>query len=301
VPTWSGKTRGGISGYKLFVFFIKHFGLSFAYFILRFVIIYFLLFSPKSVRIIFNYFHRILKFGFLKSCVRVCENYFLFGQVLIDKLTMLSRCKTKLTFEFEGEEYLRKMADNNTGGLLISAHIGNFEIAGHLLKRLYSRINIVMLEAEHKQIKEYLSGIFKENNVNIISIKNDFSHIYEINNAFKNREIVCMHGDRFVEGSKTVTTSFLGQESIFPCGPFYLAQKYNIPVSYVFAMKDNKYHYHFYASPLKSYYQQHLNLQKRNQTVLAIIKDYIYEFERIIHKYPEQWFNYYEFWVKEKQ
>jgi predicted LPLAT superfamily acyltransferase len=214
---------------------------------------------------------------------------------------MLSGCKTKLTFEFEGEEYLRKMADNNTGGLLISAHIGNFEIAGHLLKRLYSRINIVMLEAEHKQIKEYLSGIFKENNVNIISIKNDFSHIYEINNAFKNREIVCMHGDRFVEGSKTVTTSFLGQESIFPCGPFYLAQKYNIPVSYVFAMKDNKYHYHFYASPLKSYYQQHLNLQKRNQTVLAIIKDYIYEFERIIHKYPEQWFNYYEFWVKEKQ
>lgn len=300
MSTWSGKTRGGISGYKFFVFSIKHFGLSFAYFILRFVVVYFLLFSHKSIRATFYYFHRILKFNFLKSCVSIYKNYFLFGQVLIDKLTLLSGQKTKITFKFEGEEYLKEMVDKKTGGLLISAHIGNFEIAGQLLKRLNTRINIVMFEAEHQRIKEYLSDIFKENNVHIISIKNDFSHIYEIKNAFENKEIVCMHADRFVEGSKTISTSFIGKECALPVGPFYLAQKYNIPVSFVFAMKEKKFHYHFYASPLKSYYQQQLNLKKREQETQIIIKDYVSELEKIIHQYPEQWFNYYEFWGKEK-
>jgi predicted LPLAT superfamily acyltransferase len=299
VSSWSGKTRGGISGYKFIVFSIKHFGLSFAYFILRFIVIYFLFSSAKSIRFTFYYFHSILKFNFLKSLLSIYKNYFLFGQILIDKLTLLSGFNTKFSFQFEGEEYLKEMAEKRTGGLLISAHIGNFEIAGQLLERLNTRINIVMYEAEHQHIKEYLSNIFKENNVHIISIKNDYSHIYEINNAFENKEIVCMHGDRFVEGSETIATSFLGKECRFPSGPYYLAVKYNVPVSYVFAMKEKKSHYHFFATPLKSYYQEKLNIQKRKRAVEYIIRDYISELEKIIYQYPEQWFNYFDFWKRD--
>ena len=65
--------------------------------------------------------------------------------------------RSKFTFDFEGEDHLRKMASENTGCLLISAHIGNFEMAGHMLERLESRVNILMLDAEHQQIKNYLN------------------------------------------------------------------------------------------------------------------------------------------------
>jgi len=296
VSSWSGKTRGGIAGYKTFVFFIKKFGLSFAYFILRFVIIYFFLFSQKSIRFTYSYFRQILKYNFFKSCVRIYKNYFLFGQILIDKISLLAGFTTKLSFTFDGEENLREMVEKNTAGLLISAHIGNFEIAGHLLKRLNTKVNIIMFEAEHRQIKEYLSNIFKENNVHIISISNDLSHIYEIKNAIENKELICIHGDRFVEGSKTISSSFMGKEAMFPAGPFYLAMKYDIPVSYVFAMKEKKFHYHFYASPLKKYFQHQLNLKKREQSIISIISDYTSELESMLHQYPDQWFNYYNFW-----
>ncbi|MDD5570077.1 MAG: acyltransferase [Bacteroidales bacterium] len=296
---WKGKTRGSVLGYKIFVAILKYLGLPFAYFLLRFVVIYYLLFSPKSIRALFFYFRSVLRLSIIGSFVNICRNYYLFGQILLDKVAMMAEFKTNFTFDFDGEEHLRKMVENNTGGILISAHIGNFEIAGHLLNRLNTKINIVMLDAEHKKIKEYLSGYFKRNNVNIIAIKDDFSHIYEINKAIENKEIICMHGDRFVSGSKNLTAVFFEKEAGFPNGPFYLAVRYNVPVSFVFAMKENKNHYHFYASSLKYYGAQNMNRKNRDEHIKTIISEYISELEKIIRKYPTQWFNYYNFWEEE--
>lgn len=297
MSSWSGKTRGGIIGYKIFVFTIQHLGLSFAYFLLRFVVIYFILFSRKSFFSTFRYFHKILNYNSFKSFFKIFRNFYIFGQILIDKTALLAAFNNKFTFNFDGEEHLLKMVESKAGGLLISAHIGSFEIAGHLLtSRLHSKINIVMYEAEHQQIKDFLSNILEKGNVNIISIKDDFSHIYEISNAIKNKELVCIHGDRFMDGSKTIKASFFNREALFPNGPFYLAIKFNVPVSIVFAMKERKKHYHFYASPLNYYYQPKLNLTKKDDSTRAIIHDYVRELEAILLKYPEQWFNYYDFW-----
>lgn len=300
MPSWSGKTRGGKTGYKIFALSIKHLGLPFAYFILKLVVGYFFIFSPKSVKATFHYFHRVFKYGKFKSIKKIFKNYYIFGQTLIDRLAHMAAYKTKLTFDFDGEDHLRKMADDKTGGLLISAHIGNFEIAGHLLKRLNVRANLLMLNAEHQRIKEFQKNIFKETAVNIITIQNDYSHIFEIKKACENKEIVCMLGDRFIEGSKTISAKFLNNEAMFPTGPFYMAMKYNVPVSFVFGMKEKKYHYHFYASQPKNYFQPQLNLKNRDQSIAAIINDYISELEKVLRKYPEQWFNYYDFWKEGK-
>lgn len=295
MSSWKGKTRGGLFGYKFFISILKYSGLTVAYFFLRFVVIYFFLFSPKSFRFSLFYFNKVLHYNFFNSFIKIYKNYFVFGQVLLDKIAILAGFKTNLTFEFDGENHLRKMVTGNTGGLLISAHVGNFEIAGFLLKRLNTKINIVMYDAEHTRIKDYLSNILNNQNVNIIVIKNDFTHIFEINKALNNKELVCIHGDRFVQGSKTLSCDFLDKKALFPTGPFYLSVKFNVPVSFVFAMKDTKSHYHFYATPSKKYeYPQ--NLEKRNTVLKEIIKQYITELEKIIYKYPEQWFNYYDFW-----
>jgi predicted LPLAT superfamily acyltransferase len=196
------------------------------------------------------------------------------------------------------EQYLRKMVDEHTGGLLISAHAGNFEMAGNMLERLNTRVNIIMVDSEHEKIREYLSSVTRRN-FNIIVIRDDNSHIYEINRAFSEKEIVCIHGDRFVRGSKKMAARFLGGNAFFPTGPFYLALKFGVPVSFVFAMKESKDHYHFYASPPELYEKQGIP-GKRDQIILVIIKHYICQLEKIIRKYPSQWFNYYNFWESDE-
>jgi predicted LPLAT superfamily acyltransferase len=295
VASWKGQSRGNLLGYKIFVTLLKNFGLKPAYFLLRFVALYFFLFSPSSFRNIYQVYRRRLKFGFFRSIVFVYRNYFVFGQVLLDKTATLAGFRSKFTFDFDGEQYLRRMAAGNTGCLLISAHLGNFEMAGHMLERLESRVNIIMLDAEYQRIRNYLSTVTQKS-FHVIAIREDNAHVFEINTALENREILCIHGDRYLEGNKTIEFEFLGKIARFPTGPFYLAMKYGIPVSFVFAMKEGKSHYHFYATPPK-YYNQQGNMAQRDEMLRTIIHDYKNEVEQKLRQYPEQWFNYYDFWA----
>lgn len=296
---WKGKTRGGLTGYKIFIAVLKYLGLPFAYFLLYFVALYFFIFSPESFRNTFYFYSKRLGFGPLKSIFSVYRNYYLFGQVILDKTASMGGFSSKFSFDFEGEDHLRKMVSKGTGGLLISAHIGNFEMAGHMLERLDAKVNILMLDEEHRKIKEYLSS-FTHKSFSIIPVRDDQSHIFGLSEALKNREIVCMHGDRFMPGSKTISVSFLGKEAKLPSGPFYLAMKYGVPVSYVFAMKDNRSHYHFYATPPVFYAHQSTSAG-RDEMIRKIITDYVSAVEDKIHKYPLQWYNYYDFWGIEQK
>jgi predicted LPLAT superfamily acyltransferase len=296
VASWKGRTRGGIVGYRIFITVLKYLGLPFAYFLLRFVAFYFFIFAPASFRNICYFYHRRLGFGRFKTVLAVYRNYYIFGQVILDKLATMGGFGAKFSFHFDGENHLRQMVNDKSGGLLISAHIGNFEMAGHMLERLETKVNIIMLDAEHQKIKDYLSA-FTHKSFHIIPIAEDNAHVYEISEALKNHEIVCMHGDRFMQGSKTLTCEFLGETASFPTGPFYLAMKYNIPVSFVFALKETSRHYHFYATPPK-YYAQQASLSKRDDMLRQIITNFTAAMEEKVRKYPYQWFNYYNFWEK---
>lgn len=292
MPSWEGKTRGGVLGYKIFVWTLKYPGITFAYFLLRFVVLYFVFTSGKAFSAIYGYFRSIHHYNPLKSLLSVFRNYYIFGQILLDKIALMAGFQAKFSFDFEGEEHLRKMQD---GGLLISAHIGNWEIAGQLLNRLNKRVNIILFDAEHRQIKGYLEEVMTDRNIHFIVIRDDYNHLMEIRNAFENKEIVAMHGDRFLEGNPTVTLPLMGKPALFPLGPVNLASRFNVPVSYVFAVKETKRHYHFYATPL-AFIPCSRNLQQRTAILSEAMRQYVSKLEEIVQRYPLQWFNYYDFW-----
>ncbi|MEI6456566.1 MAG: lipid A biosynthesis acyltransferase [bacterium] len=292
MSSWEGKTRGGVLGYRIFVWTLKHLGISFSYFLLYFVVTYFVFSSKKAFRAISVYFRQIHGYGRFRTLRSVFRNYYIFGQILLDKIAMLAGFQGRFTFDFDGEEYLRMM---NNGGLLISAHIGNWEVAGNLLKRLDKRIHILLFDAEHQRIKGYMTEVLTNRNVNFIVIREDFSHLFAIREALANGDIIAMHGDRFIEGNKTVSIDFMGRPALFPTGPVNMAAKFGVPVSYVFAVKETWKHYHFYATPLLMV-EYPGNIQKRELSLRSAVEKYVQALEKIVRKYPLQWFNYYDFW-----
>ena len=291
MPAWQGRSKGTPLGYRIFVWVLKTWGVLPAYFLLRFVALYYFFFSFKSSRQIYLLYRYKLGYSRLASVFKLYNNYYLLGQSIIDKVVLMSGIKNNFSFNFDGEENLLKIAGMQKGGILLSAHIGNWDVAGHLFTRLQTPINIVLYDGEHEQIKEYLEGVTGKRNVNIIVIKNDLSHIYAISDAFNKNELVCMHADRFLPGNKTLTADFLGQQAKFPMGPFLLAATFKVPVSFVFAAKESKLHYHFFASEIKDY----SNFGK-GQLMQEMLNDFAKEMESKLKLYPEQWFNYYNFW-----
>lgn len=291
MSAWHGKSKGTPLGYRIFVWVLKTFGVLPAYFLLRIVVLYYFFFSYKASRQIYLLYRHKLGYGRVTSLIKLYKNYFLLGQGIIDKVVLMSGIKNSFSFNFDGEDNLLKIAEMKKGGILLSAHIGNWDVAGHLFTRLQTPINIVLYDAEHEQIKKYLEGVTGKPNMKIIVIKDDLSHIYAISDAFTRNELVCMHADRFLPGNKTVTTDFLGQDAKFPVGPFLLAATFKVPVSYVFAVKETKLHYHFFASQIKDY-----SSLSKEKLIQEMLKDYANEMEIKLKKYPEQWFNYFNFW-----
>nr|WP_315223905.1 lipid A biosynthesis acyltransferase [uncultured Flavobacterium sp.] len=287
---WDGKSKGTVLGYRIFVFLIQKVGVTSAYFLLYFVASYYFLFLKKSNRAIFYYFKERLGFSYLKSKKMVFRSYYTFGQTIIDKISISAGMRNKFTYEFDGIEILKKLLAEKKGGVLISAHMGNFEIAEHFLGEidLDFQINLVTTDLEHSAIKNYLESIAKKPTVKFIIIREDLSHIFEINAALSNNELICFTGDRYFEGTKSLTDSILGEEAHFPAGPFLIASRLKVPVVFVYVMKEPKLHYHLYA--------REATVKHRDEK--ALLKEYIKSVESIVQKYPLQWFNYFDFWNK---
>jgi predicted LPLAT superfamily acyltransferase len=94
-----------------------------------------------------------------------------------------------------------------------------------------------------------------------------------------------------VEGNKSITGNFLGENAQFPIGPFVLAATFKVPVSFVFAFKETDRHYHLYASEIMEYAKG-----PRDVIMGQIFSDFLMQMETKVKQYPEQWFNYYNFW-----
>lgn len=277
MPSWEGKSKASPLGYRIFVWVLRTMGVTPAYGLLRVVAGWYFLFSKP---VLYRYFRDRIGYGRIRAVCALYRNYYAFGQTLIDKVVLMAGIPNKFTFDFDGEEHLRAMK----GGLLLSGHIGNWEIAGHLLQRLETRIHILMYDAEHERIKAYLTSVTGERRANIIVIKDDLSHIYAVSDALAAGDMVCIHADRFVDGAKSMKADFLGAPALFPVGPFQLAAALKVPVSFVYALKERPTHYHFFASaPM---------VRTRDE----LFVDFVGSMEKKVRQYPEQWFNYFNFW-----
>ncbi|KGO89662.1 LpxL/LpxP family acyltransferase [Flavobacterium suncheonense] len=285
---WDGKSKGTLLGYKIFVFCIQKLGIKAAYSVLIFVAFYYFLFERKSNQAAFYYFRNRLGYSYFKSKLMVYKSYYTFGQTLIDKTAISAGSRDKFTYEFDGVELLHQLLAEKKGGVLISAHVGNFEIAEHFFGEidLNCQINLVTTDREHSVIKEYLESVTQKSFIKFILIKDDLSHIFEINNALSNNELICFTGDRYFEGTKYMTEELLGQPAHFPAGPFLIASRLKVPVVFVYVMKEANLHYHLYA--------RMATVKQRDAQ--GLLKAYTTSVESILQKYPLQWFNYFDFW-----
>ncbi|ATN06914.1 lipid A biosynthesis acyltransferase [Chryseobacterium indologenes] len=287
---WKGKSKGTVAGYRIFVWCIRNIGIRSSYVVLYFVAAYYFLFQKKSNQYILYYFQKRLSYGYWKARRSILKSYFTFGKVLIDKTAISAGLREKYTYEFDGIENLRNLLAAKKGGVLISAHIGNFEIAEHFFADIDfdCQINLVTTDQEVTAIKEYLETVsVKKSNIKFIYVKEDMSHIFEINQALSNNELICFTGDRYFEGSKYLEADLLGKSAKFPAGPFLIASRLGVPVVYVYVMKEKNLHYHLYARVAQ-------NIKNRDSQ--GLLHSYVRNLETMIKKYPLQWFNYFDFW-----
>lgn len=282
--TWKGQSRGGKTGYCIFAWVLRHLGLGAAYTLLAFVVVYFIPFAPKGTSAAWRYSRKILNKNILQSTTFLFRSYFAFGKCIIDKFAINAGMTDSYEFEFESLEAFLDAFNAGKGLISIGAHFGNWA-AGAPFFRKYGVIpNIVMYDNEHQEIKKVL----EENKVsgheyNIIPVRPDsLDHVFGIMQALDRGELVSFQGDRYINSDKLIDREFMGHEAKFPAGPFLLASRMKSPVFFYLAirMPGRKYRFVFCEA----------------DKAKDIISQYVALLENYLGQYPEQWYNYYDFW-----
>lgn len=285
---WQGKSKGTLLGYKIFVFCIKKLGINVAYGVLILVSFYYFLTAWSSNRTLYYYLNKRQGFSVPKSIVMLYMSYHRFGQILIDKTAISVGLRNRFTYNFDGIDILKELLAEKKGAILISAHVGNFEVAEYFFADIdfECQINLITTDREHSFIKEYFDSISTKTNLNFIIVKEDMSHVFEINACLTNNEIICFTGDRYFSGSKVLNENFMGEDATFPAGPFSIASRMKVPVAYVYVMKERLKHYHLYTR----------RAEVKHRDAQHLLKSYCDSVTQIVKQYPLQWFNYYDFW-----
>lgn len=294
---WDGKAKGSALGNLIFRKIIETFGPFAAYALLGLVAWHYAIFDHAGIRALKKFRNNA---GFKHTNIfHLFRHFYSFGMVLIDKVAFSIKKNPPFKFTFINENMISEALAQGKGVILLSAHIGNWEIIGNLLSdRLSTHIYAVLLDNEKQEIKEVFKEVAKSRRFMTINMTNNILDvIIPIKEALKNNGIVCFLADRFISSSK-IKLHFFGEEAAFPTGPFEIAAITGAPILPVFSVKDSMTHFTAKSYPPITF--EGVTRSNRNECIKEAMKSFISNMEREAKKHPYQWFNFFDVWEGEK-
>ena len=287
---WMGSTFGNGWMHKNLIRILRVVDVRVLYLFSDIFIVPFCVVFSKIGKASYTFYRTRFHYGVLKACWMAYRNHCLFSQVVIDKFAMYAGVSFEV--QIEGTDYFKILEKKDEGFIQLSSHIGNYEIAGYSLNSTRKGIHAIVYPFEKESVMRGRNSMFTKTNVSMIELKPDMSHLFEIDEALCKGDIISFPADRHVEGTRCVTAVLLGDEAKFPQGPFSVAAMRGVEVLAVNVIKAGLKKYRIYLTPLA--YDKTL---PRKEQVGQLSRAYVAELERMVLRYPTQWFNFFDFWA----
>ena len=291
------KRRGNQLGFWCFRMLLKFLGLKGAYALLYLVCLHYLLFDKSAVLNALSYIRRRFpQGGFFKNRLEVYRLFISQGKQLIDRAAILSG-KNLFDIQLKGYEQLSSLlVDKNKSFVLLTAHVGNWQIALTTLKKMTKPVYLMMRPEDNAAVKKSLNIDAQNSFIKIISPEGYLGGVVEAMQVLKEGNIVSIMGDRKY-GFEALEVSFLKDRAYFPFGAFILAASSNCPIVVLLSAKlpGNK-----YIVDVSHILYPRYNSNKNKREQLNI---YVQEFSDILDeyvgKYPYQCFLFHNVWDKD--
>ncbi len=294
---WDGRTSSGF-GIRLMYWFFRVLGPLFVYTLLYPVVVYYFLTAGRHGRASRDYLRRVfpgargLKLLWLNYC-----HFLSFGRILVDRAYAFSGLHERFKFERENTEAFAQGLAQGKGLIVVSAHMGNWELAAHTLATLGKTvanvpINLVWFRNESGNQQKHLERVCGDQPYNIIDSRDPMQASIDMVAALKRGEIVAIHGDRYTGNSLRVP--FFGSEAAFPSGPYVIAANTGAPLVCVFANRLGSCRYSLRV--IGPRVLQYRSRRERNEDLKAWTAEYAANLEKRLREFPLQWLNFYEFW-----
>lgn len=199
--------------------------------------------------------------------------------------------KTKV--KIENWENIDKALAQGKGGIVISAHLGNWELGGILLGMLGNPVMAVALPHKERPVNDLFNHQREVKGMTVVSTNHAVRKCFE---QLKNNQMVALVADRDFSLSGEII-DFLGRKAFLPKGIAILSIKTGAPIVPVFLIREENNHFRL-AIHQPIFPDTVQNDAIEDAVIIKFIKKYIVIIEEQIRKYPTQWLMFREFWIK---
>jgi KDO2-lipid IV(A) lauroyltransferase len=177
------------------------------------------------------------------------------------------------------------------GVLLVTAHLGNWEVGGLMLAEVRQPIHVVLVPDIYPAVERARRRLHERAGVTEIPIDRSFGPTLAVMRALEKNGIVAMQGDRDFNNTG-IAVPFFGRDAFFPRGPFRVAMATEAVVlpAFIVRVPDGRY---------RAVVEEPLAIERGADREAALRENllrYVALLERYVRASPEQWYCFYPFW-----
>ncbi len=193
----------------------------------------------------------------------------------------------------ENSDYFTQASAGGKGVVVVTAHLGNWELGGVVIALSGYPFWAVALPHKNKKVDAFFNSQRASKGVRIIPLGRAVRMCLDL---LKENKFVALVGDRdFAE--KGIILDFFGKPAIFPAGPAAFALKTGAPILPGFMVRNSDDTFTLRMEPPIIPHPTGDN----DADMRALIGRYKLIFERYIREYPDQWYMFRRFWVSRGQ
>jgi Kdo2-lipid IVA lauroyltransferase/acyltransferase len=191
-----------------------------------------------------------------------------------------------------GAEHVERALASGRGVLLLTAHLGNWELGGYFLRELDAPMSVVYVRDQFADAESFRSFFRRNMDVDQIAIDpgGTLSSL-PVLRALRDGRVVAMQGDRDFN-EKGVSLDFFGAPAPFPPGPFLFARMTGVPLIPTFIVYTADYGFEIeFGEPIEVE-----RGGERQRDVRQALERWVATLERAVARWPTQWYTFYDFW-----
>lgn len=221
-----------------------------------------------------------------------------FAKYLVDffRFSKIGAEYIKNNIKVENIHYFDQALEKGKGVIVLTAHLGNWELGGVTIALLGYPFWVVALSHKNKKVNDFFISQRQSKGIQVIPLGNAARQCFKL---LKTNKMVALVGDRdFTE--KGAIVDFFGKKTYLPLGPAVLSMKTQASIvsGFMFRNLDDSFTLTI-NKPLE--FTTDLGGAPRQNIegdTLKIIDTYKVIIEDYIRKYPDQWYMFRRFWIE---
>lgn len=297
---WSSRSIGSSWQHNVFYTLIRLGGKQMAHALLLFVVMYYVLFRPSVRNRSSHYLKR--RFPGRNSFSMLWDSYLLslgIGRTLVDRAVLGILGPGDLNVGLEGKSQLAGLLAEGRGLVMVTAHVGCWQLAMFRLGILDTSVNLLIHRDEGDVDRHFFEHSGDKPPYRAIDPAGYLGGTLEMLQVLKNGELLCIMGDRNMGGDGgTVSVDFLGGPVKLPFSPYKLASATGAPVAVIFPYRNKSGEYTLQVAKIIRVPE---NLGRSANAYIPYAREFADALEKFVSENPYQFFNFYDMWKKESE